>query len=125
MPENRETILSIAAALLSASAKQCLIVILVAASIATAALAEDYEAHRAELIKDLPAEVVAVIDRLVMCNHWSDESPYDAERARTIEAAVTQLRCGTVDADASNLEHRYGSDSANARALQQARGWFP
>jgi hypothetical protein len=125
MPENRNTILSIAAALLSASAKQRLIVVSVAALIGTAALAEDYEARRAELIKDIPADVVSVIDRLVMCNHWSDETPYDNERARQIEAAVTQLRCDTVEADASTLERQYGPNSASAHALEQARGWFP
>jgi cytochrome c556 len=105
--------------------KRLLIAALVAASIGADALAEDYESRRAELIKNLPAEVVAVVDRLVMCNHWSDESPYDDERAQQIAAAVSELRCEQVDADTSDLERRYGSDSASARAFQQARNWFP
>src|SRR5262245_44804516 len=46
-----------------------------------------------DLKADQPIPVAALIDRIVDCNHWRGEEPYDAERAKEIEAAISSLRC--------------------------------
>lgn len=42
----------------------------------------------AELTRGLPRPVAAFIERIVYCEHWAGEEPYDAERRAEISAAL-------------------------------------
>ena len=41
-----------------------------------------------EITNGQPEDVVAFIERMVECNHWGGEEPYDKERGEQIRKAV-------------------------------------
>lgn len=51
--------------------------------------------------KGMPPAVADLISRIVGCNHWQGEEPYDSERAAQIKRAISELRCASLDADES------------------------
>jgi len=57
----------------------------------------------AEAAMSEPIAVLDFVARAQMCTHWGGEEPYDAERRAQIEAAVTELRCETLEGDAQQL----------------------
>jgi len=61
-----------------------------------------------------------LIDRIISCNHWSGESPYDADRAKEINAALSELRCSRLKNDEAAILSKYGADSAVKRAISAA-----
>ncbi|MFV0623186.1 hypothetical protein ACBY01_04125 [Sphingomonas sp. ac-8] len=65
----------------------------------------------------VPRDVRRFVDRRAMCDHWSGEEPYDQARNAQILAALTRLRCETIDADEAKLRRRYAQDPAALRAL--------
>jgi hypothetical protein len=73
------------------------------------------------LKKDMPRDVIALIDRHVECAHWSGEEPYDAERRKEIEAAVARLRCMKLDADEKRILKKYLGNEKVLRSLKTAR----
>ena len=62
-----------------------------------------------------PADVQRFIVRHDDCGHWSGEEPYDADRKREIETAITQT-CKGNDAIAARLRQRYAKNP-KVRAL--------
>jgi cytochrome c556 len=62
-------------------------VVILSVFFATCALADDNPL--ASLKKGQPKDVSELVDRLVGCNHWSDEEPYDAERKQEISSAIS------------------------------------
>jgi hypothetical protein len=54
-----------------------------------------------------PEDVVAFIERMVECNHWGGEEPYDKERAEQIRQAVEKARCDSLDSEEQALERKY------------------
>lgn len=60
-----------------------------------------------ELKKNQPRPVAALIDRIVDCNHWLGESPYDEDRAREIKQAVSDLGCSEVKKDEAAVLKKY------------------
>jgi membrane peptidoglycan carboxypeptidase len=54
-----------------------------------------------------PADLRALVERRMQCDHWSGEEAYDKARQRQIDAAVRRLRCDTVDRDESALRGKY------------------
>ncbi len=75
----------------------------------------------ADLKKGQPADVAALIDRFVDCNHWGGEEPYDKARRKEIEKAITELRCTRLDADEAKLLKKYPGKPAVRKALHDAR----
>jgi hypothetical protein len=69
----------------------------------------------AQLKKDQPRDVVKMIDRYVGCNHWSGEEPYDEERRKEINRAISSLSCETLEKDEKKILRMY---SKNRRALE-------
>lgn len=67
-----------------------------------------------DLKKGQPKEVADLIDRIVGCNHWSGEEPYDAQRRQEIEKAVGDLRCNDLMADEAMIRKRNSSKAGEA-----------
>lgn len=86
---------------------------------ATHALASDDPL--ASLKKGQPKDVSDLIDRLVGCNHWSGEEPYDAERKQEISSAMADLKCARLAKDEATARKRYANKPGTIKALQQAR----
>ena len=64
-----------------------------------------------------PIEVLDFVGRASMCAHWGGEEPYDADRRAEIEAAVTELRCEALPAEAARLKAQYADDRATLALL--------
>ena len=59
-----------------------------------------------DLASSLPAEVFDYAARWSGCAHFGGEEGYDADRRAQIDAAVVQLRCSALEADAAALKSR-------------------
>jgi hypothetical protein len=55
----------------------------------------------------IPIDAQALINDAQGCQHFGGEDPYDAERARQINAAFRQLRCATLDARHRHILKKY------------------
>lgn len=75
----------------------------------------------ASLKKDQPKDVIELIDRLVGCNHWSGEEPYDAERRKEISSAMKDLKCKRLEQDELAARKRYAKKPDTIKALQKAK----
>jgi hypothetical protein len=75
----------------------------------------------AALKKGQPKQVADLIDRIVECNHWGGEEPYDAERREQMRSAMEKLRCDTLDADEAKLLANLGKDEQIRNAIAAAR----
>jgi hypothetical protein len=73
------------------------------------------------LKKNQPPPVAALIDRIVDCNHWMGEPPYDAQRAKEIQRAVSALRCNRLDKDESAILKKHRSDPEVKKAIDAAK----
>ncbi len=67
-----------------------------------------------------PKDVVALIERIAECNHWSDEEPYDKERAEWIKKAIERVRCGNLDSDERVMEQKYKGNKKILEAIKKA-----
>lgn len=95
--------------------------ILVLASMFIASFALAGEDPLAKLKSGQKKPVAALIDRMVYCNHWQGEEPYDADRAKEINSAILELRCGALDKDEASILKRYKSDSKLKDTLRAAK----
>jgi hypothetical protein len=86
---------------------------------ATCALADDDPI--ASLQKGQSKDVSELIDRLVGCNYWSGERPYDAERKQEIASAMADLKCSRLAKDEAAALKRYANKPRTIKVLQQAR----
>lgn len=68
-----------------------------------------WEVKMANYLKGLPNDVVLLIQRMDNCDHWAGEDGYDEERAKEIEAAVSKLKCESIDADRARILKKYKS----------------
>lgn len=71
---------------------------------------------------NLPVEVGHLVDRIVDCNHWLGEPPYDEARANAIKAAVVKLRCDALAEEKAAMLRKHSGDPAVIRAVRQADG---
>lgn len=94
---------------------------LIAALCTGSALAAPADDPVARLKAGMPRPVAALIDRLVECNHWSGEEPYDQGRRKEIDAAIASLRCQSLDRDLQKMLRRYPDDPKIAENLRRAR----
>jgi hypothetical protein len=79
-----------------------------------------YNAARASA----PADVAAYMERRVRCWHWSGEEPYDADRRKQIDDAMTKLKCDTIDADDAALRRKYAGSPSALAALDLVKNGF-
>ncbi|MES2835069.1 MAG: hypothetical protein V4707_10225 [Pseudomonadota bacterium] len=68
-----------------------------------------------------PIEVLDFVGRWSMCAHWGGEEPYDADRRAEIEAAVTELRCEALIAEAAHLETKYAENPATLALIRRMK----
>src|SRR5215469_9289159 len=73
------------------------------------------------LKQGMPAPVAEFIERAANCNHWAGEEPYDADRAKEISNALSELRCSHLDADQASLLKRYKGNAKVERAVREGR----
>ena len=93
------------------------ILAIAASCIVTSAFAQSSAAPS----KSLPKEVTALTERIVGCNHWLGETPYDAERSKEIKKAIKELRCSSLVKDEARILKRYGADPAIQQAIAEAK----
>jgi hypothetical protein len=72
------------------------------------------------LSKGMPPDVAALISRIVECNHWGGEDPYDKERADDISRAVEKAGCDRVEADEKALREKYKAQPPVLEAIDKA-----
>jgi hypothetical protein len=82
--------------------------------------AADYQSTMEALTKGLPPDARALVHRIVDCNHWGGEEPYDAARKAEIETAMTRLDCNNLSRDEAALRRRYAANRAVLDALDRA-----
>ena len=83
--------------------------------------ADDDRARLDVLLKNSPADVVALVNRRLECQHWGSEEPYDAARRAEILSAVTRLKCGMLGNDEAALRRKYAQSPPALAALDAAR----
>ena len=74
-----------------------------------------------EIANGQPEDVAALIERIVECNHWGGEEPYDNERAEQIRNAVEKARCDSLDSDERGLQQTYKGNSKVFEATGKAK----
>ena len=73
-----------------------------------------------EIAGGQPKDVVALVERIAECNHWSGEEPYDKERADQIRKAVEKAKCGDLDSDKEAIEQKYKGNNRVLDAINKA-----
>ena len=69
----------------------------------------------------LPADAQRVVDKLEACNHFAGEFSGDrSTRDREVSAAITQLRCETIEEDVRLILLKYPGNVELVRALKLA-----
>lgn len=58
-------------------------------------------------VNGLPSDVVTLLQRTDICNHWGGEEPYNKERAKQIAEAMKKSKCDSVDTDTKQLLEKY------------------
>jgi hypothetical protein len=74
-----------------------------------------------EITNGQSEDVVAFIERMVECNHWRGEEPYDKERAAQIRKAVEKARCDSLDSEEQALERKYKGNKKVLDAIGKAK----
>jgi hypothetical protein len=74
----------------------------------------------ADLKKNQPPAVAALIDRIIDCNHWLGESPYNAGRAEEINAAVAELGCSHLADDEATILAQFPGKASVKKAIVAA-----
>jgi hypothetical protein len=69
----------------------------------------------------VPADAEQVVSRLGACTHFAGEINGDrSERDRQVYAAMTELRCETIDQDVLVIRNKYPNNQAVQGALDAA-----
>jgi hypothetical protein len=74
-----------------------------------------------EITNGQPEDVVAFIERMVECNHWGGEEPYDKERTEHIRKAVEKARCDSLDSEEQALKRKYKGNKKVLDAIGKAK----
>ncbi|MCW5746449.1 MAG: hypothetical protein KIT36_09645 [Alphaproteobacteria bacterium] len=92
-----------------------------AAGLVVAPVRADYQSTMEALTRGLPRDASALVYRIVGCNHWGGEEPYDDARKAEIDKAMRELDCDRLDRDEADLRRRHAGDPAVLKALDQAK----
>ena len=91
----------------------------------TPARAGEFEDNMLRLTEHQPPAVASVIHRLVECNRWAGDEPYDLRAYRHSSRSVRALRCDTVHRDERALLRRYAHNPDVVDALREAHSYIP
>jgi len=70
---------------------------------------------------DLPSDARQVAERLASCSHFAGEFNGDgSDRDKEITSTLTELRCDTIDQDASAIRQKYAGNREVQEALAAA-----
>jgi len=70
---------------------------------------------------DMPAPVARLMDRMVECQHWAGEEPYDRQRRAEISRAVKRLRCDQLEQDESRITKQHADNPLVKQRLDAIR----
>ena len=76
------------------------------------------------LKKDMPQDVMQIIDRTVACNRWRGEEPTTKDQIEKVNKQLTTWRCDTVDADQVQIAKRYNTNYEIKSRVQKAKDIF-
>lgn len=80
-----------------------------------------YDEDLAAINKGVPKQVKLFNQRQIECNHWAGEDSYDKERAKEISAAITKLRCDTLERDEKRLRTKYRTRPNVINSINKAK----
>jgi glutathione peroxidase-family protein len=76
------------------------------------------------LKKDMPQDVMQIIDRTVACNRWRGEEPVTKEQIEKVNKQLATWGCDTIDADQVQLAKRYQTNYEIKSRVQKAKDIF-
>ena len=100
-----------------------LLVVLLNVSMIPCVFADDTPEVKA-LKKDMPQDVMQIIDRTVACNRWRGEEPSTKEQIEKVNKQLATWGCDTIDADQVQLAKRYQTNYEIKSRVQKAKDIF-
>jgi hypothetical protein len=76
------------------------------------------------LKKDMPQDVVLIIDRIIECNHWNGEESTNKQRIDQIKTVRDKLGCDALADDQVVLRKRYQNNYEVKSRLNDAEQIF-
>lgn len=76
------------------------------------------------LKKDMPQDVVIMIDRIIECNHWNGEESTNKQRIEQIKSVRDKLGCDALPDDQIALRKRYQNNYEVKSRLNNAEQIF-
>ena len=76
------------------------------------------------LKKDMPQDVILLIDRIIECNHWNSEESTNKDRIAEIKNARDKFGCDALPKDYEALRKRYQNNYEIKSRLQAAEQIF-
>ncbi len=76
------------------------------------------------LKKDMPQDVVKIIDRTVACNRWHGEEPKSKDQIEKVNKQLAFWECDTIDADQVQIAKRYNTNYEIKLRVQKAKDIF-
>lgn len=62
-----------------------------------------------------------LVQRMVGCNHFLGEEPYDEERRKQIQDAIDSMACSKLPADEVRIRHKYRNNRSALDAIGIAK----
>lgn len=79
----------------------------------------------AQLVQNMPADVVDVLERADSCVHFAGEPDFgNKDRAAQLKAVIAKLRCDALDMEMKALAKRHAASQPVQDALQRARALY-
>jgi hypothetical protein len=73
------------------------------------------------LQKGMPEDVASWIPRMVECQHFGGEDPYDKARAEYLRKAIEEAGCAGLPEKEAFLRHKYINNPGVLNAIQKAK----
>ncbi len=81
----------------------------------------DNSADAKALKKDMPQDVVQIIDRTLACNRWGGEEPTKKEQIERVNQELERWRCDAIEVDQAQLAKRYQNNYDIKSRVQKAK----
>nr|WP_051185258.1 hypothetical protein [Leptospira alstonii] len=81
--------------------------------------------YLSEASKGRPADIKAILERVVMCIHFRGEEGYDAERRAFLKKKFAELRCSRVDRDLNAIKKKYSHSKKQWKILTKSEEILP
>jgi hypothetical protein len=84
----------------------------------------DYNDEIATINKGMPNVIQRFNLRVIECNHWGGEEPYDKARLKEINAAVKTLKCDALQKDEQLLRKKYKLHTDILESMNKAKAFI-